>query len=269
MKGYLKVKLMSFFFGIFSKILIFILLVNLSHAQDTLQYSFDRPGIADLPYLVQAKHLQFETGIDYFNRGSYNRWQLPIFQFRTGISQNAELRLSVKHFQEDSTTNEKLAPFGWENGIAPITLGTKVLITKEKGWIPEIALMVNILLPFAGDKKYRPKNAGHETLLLFNNNLSARWALNYNLGAIWEGESSNAIWMYAICPSYIFSEKWAIFVEHYAYIPDNEEGEYGYDGGVVFFPKKNVQIDLAGGISQTKSNNYWYIGTGFSYNFKL
>jgi hypothetical protein len=245
--------------------------INTSFAQtesDTF-YSFDRPGIADLPYLVSPKQLQLETGVDFFQRGSYKRWQLPIVQLRTGISKNAELRLSVKHYQQDSTTHEQTAPLGWENGVTPITLGAKLLISEEKEWIPETALMVNFLLPFTGDKKYRPNNAGHETLLLFNNNLNDKWALNYNVGAIWEGESSNAIWMYAICPSYQLTSKIGVFVEHYAYLPDNSESEYGYDGGFVFFPKKHIQIDIAGGVSYTQSDDFWYVGTGFSYNFSL
>ncbi|MDX2303239.1 MAG: transporter [Microscillaceae bacterium] len=226
-------------------------------------FTVDRPGVADLPYLVKPGQFQFEAGLDYVQRENLRRLQIPVFQFRTGLGAKAELRVSLRHIAQDSLQDE-ISPYRWSSGITSPVIGIKVPFVKEKGIIPEIALMSNLTIPFIGEKEYRPKSAGHDIYLLFNNNLSQQWSLNYNLGAIWEGIQASAIWTYSCCLSFQPTPSVGFFIEHYAFIPEEESAEWGGDAGITCLLSPKSQVDLSAGISRVQDKNLYFVSAGIS-----
>jgi hypothetical protein len=251
------------------KIALFILIgfgiITKGLAQDsTHHFTVDRPGIADLPYIIHPGQFQFEAGLDYFNRGDLRRLQMPAFQFRTGLSDRAEIRLGVRYVAQDSL-QDVVSPFGWSQGSTPFTIGIKVPFVKENGLIPEIAILTDIILPFTGNKPYRPNFAGHDIFLLCNNNFNHKWSLNYNGGVIWEGNSAGAVWTYSVCLSHSFSHRLGVFIEHYAFIPDEGYTEWGGDAGITYLIAPKMQLDISSGLTKVVNQNLYFVGCGFSF----
>lgn len=249
---------------------LFFLLISLvfslhAIAQDTTKFHVDRPGIADLPYLVKKNYLQIESGIDYMKRDAAYRWQIPTTLVRTRISSYAELRIAVKHLAQDSLVNELHAPFKWENGIAPLNIGIKIPFVKQKGAIPDVALMTNLILPSIASKRFKANTIGHEIYLLCNNDFNDKWSLNYNAAIIWE--EAIAIGMYAVCLTYQPKEKLAIFIENYDYF--SNEHEIGIDGGVTYLIDENLQVDVSLGGSRLNNQLLFFVGAGVAWGIKV
>ncbi len=257
-------------------LLIFLINIHILNAQhihhqiDTtnktteLEFTVDRPGIADLPYLVGVSSFQIEMGADYLQRGSYSRIQAPAALFRTGISKNAELRIGIRYIVQDSI-QDFVPPFNQDKGFSPILIGLKIPFVKENGWIPEIALGTDILLPFFSKEKFKTRYSGHDIFLYMAHNPKSWLCINTNVGAIWEGFSGESVWMYAVCLDFQLAKKVGFFIENYAYIPDESPKEIGLDAGLTYLIRPKMQIDINAGISQLSTGTLYFVGTGLTF----
>lgn len=220
------------------------------------ELTVDRPGIAESPFTVAPGMYQFETGFDYYKRNTGNIYFLPVTLFRTGLSKNAELRVSVKNIQ-DNTTSGKL------RGISPFTIGIKTHIIEQSGWIPETDILANIIVP-VGRSDLQPGQLGHDMLLLFQNDFSPKTALNYNVGLVWDGFSSSSIFTSSVCFNYLPTDRLGLFIEYFDFIRKKGTEEHGIDGGITYRIDTHVQLDFSSGISRVSSQTNFFISSGFT-----
>jgi hypothetical protein len=223
----------------------------------------DRPGVAETVYTTPVKSFQVESGFEYYQNNQQSRYFIPVTYLRTGLNNMVELRLSSRIIrQREKTldnTEESLT------GLSAVSLGTKIRLRSQKGIIPDVALLTDIVLPYIGHKELRPKYFGHNLLLLLQNDITDQLNLNYNIGAIWEGEEAGGIGTYAVCLSYQTTPKIGFFIENYAYLPEREDAEIGYDGGVTYLLKPKFQMDLSAGQSFILGEDNYFVALGFSY----
>ena len=220
------------------------------------ELTVDRPGIAESPFTVAPGMYQFETGFDYYKRNTGNIYFLPVTLFRTGLSKNAELRVSVKNIQ-DNTTSGKL------RGISPFTIGIKTHIIEQSGWIPETDILADIIVP-VGRSDLQPGQLGHDMLLLFQNDFSPKTALNYNVGLVWDGFSSSSIFTSSVCFNYLPTDRLGLFIEYFDFIRKKGTEEHGIDGGITYRIDTHVQLDFSSGISRVSSQTNFFISSGFT-----
>ena len=234
-----------------------LLVIRLAYTQsDELnELTVDRPGIAESPFTVAPGMFQFETGFDYHSRSSGNLYYLPVMLFRTGLSESAELRITARQIV-DKTDNNAL------RGIAPLNVGVKVHIIKETGWIPETDILTNLVIPI-GNTATNSGFLGHEILLLFQHDLSAKTAINYNVGYLWSGFLQREIFTASFCFNYLRTERSGLFIEYYMFT-STWPGEQGIDGGMTYLLKPRLQLDISAGISRLENQNNFFISTGFS-----
>jgi Putative MetA-pathway of phenol degradation len=228
-----------------------------SVAQDQLnELTVDRPGIAEAPFTVAPRTFQLETGFDYYKRTSGEIYFLPVTLFRTGLSRNTELRISFKNIQ-DKTSGQKL------QGFSPLTVGIKTHIIEQQGWIPETDILVDLIIPL-GSSDLQPTNLGHDILLLFQNDLSPKTAINYNIGLIWDGFSEEELFTASFCFNYLPSNKVGLFIEYFDFLRYKGTKEHGIDGGFTFLLHRMVQADLSAGISWVSGNVNHFVSSGIS-----
>ncbi len=226
-------------------------------AQDKLnELTVDRPGIAEAPFTVSPGTFQFETGFDYYKRTTGEIYFLPVTLFRTGLSNNTELRISGKNIQ-DKTTSQKL------KGFSPLTVGIKTHIIEQRGWIPETDILVDLIIPL-GNTDLQPDNLGHDVLLLFQNDLSPKTAINYNIGVIWDGFSTEELFTASFCFNYLPTDNVGLFIEYYDFLRRQGAKEHGLDGGFTFLLHPMVQADFSAGVSWISGNTNHFISTGIS-----
>lgn len=243
-------------------IILYLILQGLvSVAQDQLnELTVDRPGIAEAPFTVAPRTFQLETGIDYYKRTSGEIFFLPVTLFRTGLSKNTELRISVKNIQ-DKTSSQKL------KGFSPLTVGIKTHIIQEHGWIPETDILVDLIFPLS-NSDLQPADLGHDVLLLFQNDLSPKTAINYNIGVIWDGFSDEELFTASFCFNYLPSDKVGLFIEYFDFLRSQGAKEHGLDGGFTFLLHRMVQADLSAGISSVSGNANHFVSSGISFRIE-
>lgn len=232
-----------------------------SVAQDQLnELTVDRPGIAEAPFTVAPRTFQLETGFDYYKRTSGEIFFLPVTLFRTGLSRNTELRISVKNIQ-DKTSSQKL------KGFSPLTVGIKTHIIEQQGWIPETDILVDLIFPLS-NSDLQPADLGHDVLLLFQNDLSPKTAINYNIGVIWDGFSDEELFTASFCFNYLPSDKVGLFIEYFDFLRSQGAKEHGVDGGFTFLLHRMVQADLSAGISWVDGNQNHFVSSGISFRIE-
>lgn len=243
-------------------IILYLILQRLvSVAQDQLnELTVDRPGIAEAPFTVAPRTFQLETGFDYYKRTSGEIFFLPVTLFRTGLSNNTELRISVKNIQ-DKTSSQKL------KGFSPLTVGIKTHIIEQRGWIPETDILVDLIFPLS-NSDLQPADLGHDVLLLFQNDLSPKTAINYNLGVIWDGFSDEELFTASFCFNYLPTEKIGLFIEYFDYLRSEGAKEHGLDGGFTFLLHRMVQADFSAGIGWVSGNTNHFVSSGISFRIE-
>lgn len=227
-------------------------------AQDQLnELTVDRPGIAESPYTVRPGMFQLETGLDYYDRLGGEIFFLPVSLFRVGLSENSEFRISAKNVT-NNTFDESMA------GISPVSLGIKTHIIHQNGWRPETDILVNVIVPI-GNSPLQPGKLGHEVLLLFQNDFSEKYAINYNVGLIWDGFSEESIFTTSLCFNYLPTEKIGLFAEYFNFIRYRDAEEFGIDGGLTYLLHPHIQADASVGFSWVDQEICYFISTGLSF----
>ncbi len=227
--------------------------------------SADRPGVSTPPSLVPQNGFQFELGFAFERSNqsgtttrSYS-WNQSLFRF--GLLSFAEIRLATYYVKTEVLSSEGTSTV---NGFGPLALGTKVALFKEKGLRPQTSLMANALLPKTGLEAYRVKNLAPSVFLLFQNDLSAKLVLGYNIGLLWDGESHAPSTFYAINLGLNLSGKLSCYAENFGYL--NPSGNAFYlDAGLAYLLTPRMQLDVSGGLSTKGGHRDVQFSAGFSW----
>ena len=103
---------------------------------------------------------------------------------RLGLTPQAEVRLQI----DECITH---TPEGNLGGIANAAIGTKIKVYEGGKILPKIAFMGTMLIPGGSNAHYLPKHLGFQAHLLFENELSSKFTLGYDLGAEWNGDTES------------------------------------------------------------------------------
>lgn len=229
----------------------------------------ERPGASDRSQTLGKGVLQIETGVAYttfedqnfkFENTTYNT-----SLFRYGLLDNLELRLGTTYdeVKVSSIMNDSL-PENKVSGFLPLLVGAKIDIINEKGWIPQIALVGQILLPFGATEEFRPNTTGTNFRFACSNTLSEKSSLTYNFGAQWNGDSPEASYLYTLNYGVSVNDKLGFFAELYGDFPENNTANHLWDVGFVYLISDDFQLDVSAGTSITEGQDL-FIGGGFSY----
>lgn len=223
----------------------------------------DRPSQTISSITVPVKTFQLESGFSYAHSMagrvesefiSYNSSLL-----RVGIFDKVELRFGIAYNSIQVKSDIKPVDVtGW----TPLVIGGKINIAQENGWLPEIAVLGHLTLPFLGNEAYRPETVAPDFRLAFSHSLGSRFSLVYNLGLEWPmNNDEDVLGVYTILINYQIMDRLSCFVENYGFI----DAEYSIDGGFTYRLSNNFQIDLYGGFGLNPDSPDQFIGAGFSW----
>jgi hypothetical protein len=164
-----------------------------------LPLSTDRPGVSTAPGVTPSGVFQFENGFEYYRSRSLQSYQLPALLFRTGVTRVAELRLGIGLTRQDSLRSGDQVHTRWNTSA--LGAGAKVHLCKQRRWLPEMAVVVNLLLPYTVQTELESAYVGHSLLLVTSHELTPVLSLVNNLGGAWEGNRTGATFTYTTCLS--------------------------------------------------------------------
>jgi hypothetical protein len=244
--------------------ILFITLAIVCKSQTTeiLCLSADRPGISTSPDIVPAKYFQIETGYSFEKMKTENSLiKTTLFNstlLRYGINKISEIRVQTD-YAKVKTDGDAVT------GFNPLTIGTKLLIAEEKNFIPKTSFLLNLTLPFFGEKEFRPKYMTPSFYLLMQNDITAKLNIGYNIGIEYDDTGTAPKKFVAICFNYNFTDRLWGYLESYNWFSDNIKPENYTDCGFAYFLKKNIQLDLSGNMNLHEFKEYYMIIFGISW----
>ena len=231
-------------------------------AQDKMET--DRPTEGQSAEVVNKGTLQVETGFRKIqeNKDDYILYH-PEALLRFGLINRLELRLAI-----NAATTQLFSESKFDDGLQPIEVGIKASLfqTKDSSFITSLYAHMGIA-QWASDE-HKPDKNFYRLRLLFQNKLTEKIKLSYNIGRDWKNTEQEQVWVYTISPQFELSDKWEVFLEEFAGFEKGHQPEHYIDGGLAYHVTKNLMLDInAGkGISH-KSSDYFFTG-GVSFRLK-
>jgi len=246
----------------FLSLLLGLLNVTAFSQQDKIQS--DRPGETLTPHLTRKGYFQIEAG---FEKGQQNKTDYstthPELQLKYGLSNRIELRAELVAASERNFSKNE-----FNYGLRPVELGAKAKLLEGKGVVPRATFYTQVGIPKFASEDHQTPNAIPRVKLLFENQFLKKFHLNYNVGAEWDGENPKPRWMYSIDQEIELSDRWELFVETFAYFQQGEAAQHHLDGGVSFFPNKDVKVDVYAGKGLSAEAPEYFISAGLSFRLK-
>lgn len=242
---------------------------NLNSDDNNQELITDRPDATESPSTVPLKNLQIETGGLYTSiKDKDIKSELFVYNntlLRYGLLKNFELRLAwVISESMERINNQNSQTIA--SGFSPLVLGAKVAITKEKGLLPDIGLMLHMAFPFLAAESYKPETTSVSFRFAFGHTINEKSSIAYNLGARWEGDSPEVAYIYSISYGYGITEKLGAYAEVYGNFPEKLRANHFCNAGLTYLIKNNFQLDATVGTGLS-GNQDLLLGTGLSYRF--
>jgi len=226
----------------------------------------DRPDQTEASVLVPRGGLQVETGF-VFEKDREDNVEKSNFTYNTtlikyGVNEFLELRLITEFLGERAQVAED--PVSKVQGFSPLALGVKIKLADEKAFWPQAAFIGHINLK-SGSKEFAPSYTAAAFRFTFAHTLSEKFALSYNLGAAWDGETPEAAFLYTLSLGYTITDRLGAFVEGYSFFPEDNKADNRIDTGITYKFSPVVQWDVSAGVGLSRNAPDSFLSTGISF----
>ena len=247
-------------------IILFLSVCNL-YSQNTEPINPDRPDQSNSPSVLPIRSLQFENGIQYESQkfegdSKISTETIPDVLIRYGLFKNAELRVDVQYLHQTFKSGMSELEL---NGMSPLSIGTKIKISEEKGIRPAIGFQFDITIPKTGAQAFQTEYTAPEFRLLMQNTISKKLSVSYNLGETWDGFTARPSTLYTVSLGIEVNKKIGLFIEPYGFLTSGEKPDHRFDAGLTYLIRNNLQSDISAGVGLTSVSPDFFIGAGFSF----
>jgi hypothetical protein len=219
----------------------------------------DRPDQTEGVFIVPKNYLQIESGFNLEkNKNTENTYFLPTTLLKFGLCKNFEFQTEINAFSSEER----------KYGILPISLGFKLNLLKEKGVLPEIALIGRFMFKDLATNQFK----GNENLPMFRfsfqNTITDKFSIGYNLGMQWEENVSKPSYVFTLSNGYAISDSFSIFAEFFNSTNEKKNKQI-VDVGFVKQLNDNFILDFAIGKHFNNEEQDFYALIGFTTRFNL
>lgn len=244
--------------------------LSLAQADDIGALVTDRPDATESPNLVRKGFLQIETGGFYTDNGDDNfrtkEITYNITLLRYGLLENFELRIGLDYRSTEFESNGRQIGENL-NFTSPLLIGAKIGIAEENGWMPKMAILGHLSMPFTAGSDYKPENTGMDFRFAFDHTLSDRSGIAYNLGARLDADNPELAYIYSISYGYDLTNKIGVYAELYGDFPEDSSANHFWDAGFTYLANDDLQFDLTFGSGITDGQNL-LLSAGLSYRIR-
>ncbi len=256
-------------FWIFFLIALLISSISSLRAEEAVEMVTDRPDQTESPSIVSPGHVQLETGGIFANEEFSERGidfdletlNLATTLVRIGINPSLEFRIGGEFTQQTLTFSRFVRR---DSGLSGVAVGAKIKLSKEKGWLPESAFVVELDLP-VGHEEFRPSEVQPTMRFAAAHTFSEAISLGYNLGGAWDLDTRNAALLYSASLGVSFAETWGMFYEIFGDFNSDAENRHSFDLGATYLLHTNVQLDAAVGYGLNEAAEDWFFLGGISF----
>lgn len=241
---------------------------------------FDQPLASDRPDFTEASSTvgngirQLEMGYTYFNddtNGQKTRsHSYPQFLYRQGLRQDwLELRVGWSYNSETRTLS---GISGTSHSTDGLYLGTKIALTLQQGYLPEMAIVPQMTVPLGGEFSTDHVLPGINWLYGWDitDFLSLGASTQYNLSPDEVTSRIHGQFAQSMTLGQSWTEKVGSYTEWFMFSPvgaETEGAEYYLDGGVIYRWNNNMQSDIRAGMGLSDSATDFFSGIGHVVRF--
>ena len=240
--------------------LLLILFVSASiHAQKSEPIQTDRPDQTETPAIVPIGMFQIETGFTFQkNDALSSTFSIPSTLWKYGVNDNFELRV-ITEFISEKINNQKA------NGFTPIYFGFKVKLSEEKGVFPKTSLIAHVGIPNSASKQYKTDFFAPDFRFTMQHSISEKMSLSYNLGAEWDGFTTEPTFIYTLTTGYSITKNLGSYIELFGFSPQYDKSKHNFAGGLTYLINDNFMVDLSSSAGITNNAPAHYFAFGFSF----
>jgi hypothetical protein len=247
----------------------------------TTTIATDRPDQTECPFIVPVKMFQIETGyqVEYDKNASIstknNTYNTTLIKY--GVSKQMEFRLIAEYLGTSVKDRSIENRTSRVSGMNSITVGAKIFICNQRGWLPKTSLITHLELPYFGSSLFRVKHLAPRFRFLMQHTISERVSFSYNIGGEWDGSSQDATLVYTASLGIGLVRNLGMFIEAYGFVTENSNtqdefngsftNDHRFDGGFTYLLNSNLQLDVSGGIGVSKASPDSFLSCGVSWRF--
>jgi hypothetical protein len=223
----------------------------------------DRPDQANTPVLVPKGALQIETGMmiekDNTREQECINYVYNNSLLKFGVNENFEGRLALGYLGVKQISDQMAV----RQGFGPVAIGVKIRLADQHGAWPQAALITNVTLK-TGAEEFQPPFTCTDVTLALSRSFGSKLSLTINSGVKWNGDTPEAVWLYALSLGYNVTNKLATFVELYGFFPEAHQADHRADFGITYKISRLLQVDASGGIGISENSKKIFMSTGLS-----
>ena len=228
--------------------------------------STDRILQTNSPDILQPGYHQLETGFYSYETDKENNIRskhtlLNNNLYRIGFREKMELRLALYGYNIQHAGSDD------DSGLSDAELSTKVLLFDSSATRPKTTLNAGFTLPI-GDDAFTSDQVDpfFSFIPSFSNLLPDSLYNDNSLGVTWS--NGDADFKYGTLWGYNLSESVILYGEFFGAMPiDSGSNSHGFDWGLTWAVKNNVQLDFFAGNSLNDSATDFFLNLGLSVRF--
>jgi len=213
----------------------------------------DRPGQTITAGVLRAGEFQFETGLQRYTPAAGAGLTSSTATLRIGFFNSMEFRVSQPYvFGTPGTTlgsGENLGLRPDSVGLAPITVGAKLMLTPDRASRFQVSLLVETALPNTGSAGLRQQKIAPSGRILLSQQLGRRAALEGNFGFTQYGltaaDISRGQYLGSLALTAPFTDNAGYFVEGYG--RGRDQLTTGGTAGLYYRPWTGLRFDATVG----------------------
>ena len=147
-------------------------------------------------------------------------------------------------------------------------IGFKSRLFDEKSVLPTTSFIGHLALPHLASNDFKKSFYAPEFRFTMQHTVSSRQTLSYNLGAEWDGQSPEPIFIYTLTTGYSITDDMSGYIELFGFWPQTAFADHRLDGGLCYLVNSNQQLDLSAGFGIGTSDLKYYLSLGYSVRFK-
>ena len=233
---------------------------------DSPPISTDRILQTNSPDILQPGYHQLETGFYSYETDKENNIKskhtlLNNNLYRIGFREKMELRLALYGYNIQHAGSDD------DSGLSDAELGTKILLFDSNASRPKTTLNAGFTLPIGDDAFTSNKvDPFFSFIPSFSSHLPDAFYNDNSFGVTWS--DANADFKYGTLWGYSISKAIILYGEFFGAVPiDNGSNSHGFDWGLTWAVKNNVQLDIFAGKSLNDSATDFFLNIGLSMRF--
>lgn len=228
-------------------------------AQDPGAIQLDRPDQTECSFITPVNYFQMENGFSMERIDGENRtFSFPTSLMKFGLNEKTELRV-VAEFAGFESREE------YTSGFMPLMAGFKTALFEEKGLVPLTSFIFHLGAPTLASSEFQLSTLAPAFRFTMQHGLSDKVSLSYNLGAEWDGESAEPLYIYTLAAGFALNDRWGYYVESYGFVPGKGDADHRVDSGFTYLVSNDVMLDFSGGWGLSEQSPDYYLALGFSF----